>query len=40
LLDGEVEHASVLAHALGLGEQLKALTDMADEGDLLSGSRS
>jgi 4-hydroxybutyryl-CoA dehydratase / vinylacetyl-CoA-Delta-isomerase len=36
-LDGEVEHAAVFAHSLGLWERLKALTHMADEADLLVG---
>jgi len=36
-LDGEVEHAAVFAHSLGLWERLKALTFMADEADVLVG---
>jgi 4-hydroxybutyryl-CoA dehydratase/vinylacetyl-CoA-Delta-isomerase len=36
-LDGEVQHAAVFAHSLGLWERLKALTFMADEADVLVG---
>ena len=36
-LDGEVEHAAVFAHSLGLWERLKALTFMADDADVLVG---